>query len=83
MVGLVSLLLMDKSQVNWMNDWMFIYYVVISPIIVVLGVIISHLEKPSEEFILKRITFFEKVGTPWFGKKAYLKQLEYRNQKKI
>lgn len=78
-VGFASFLLMDKSSTYDMNDWMFLYYVVISPAIVVLGVIISHLEKPSDEFMLKRIKFFKVVGSPWFGKKEYFKQLESIN----
>lgn len=75
-VGFISIVLINKSQTYDINDWMFLYYVMISPAIIVLGIIISHLEKPSEQFLLKRVRFFEIVGSPWFGKNEYLKYLE-------
>ena len=61
------------------NDWMLMYYVFISPVIILIGIIISHLEKPSEEFILKKVRFFDKVGATWFGKKAYLEYKKNMN----
>jgi len=54
------------------NDWMFIYYVITCPVLILLGIIISFFEKPTEEFQAKRLRFFDKVGAPWFGRKAYL-----------
>jgi hypothetical protein len=59
-----------------LNDWMFLYYVIICPVIIGSGVIISLFEKPTEQFLLKKVRFFEKVGAPWFGKKDYLKYLD-------
>ena len=53
------------------NSWMFQYYVIICPVIVIFGIIISHFEKPDKQFMIKRAAFFDKVGAPWFGKKAY------------
>jgi solute:Na+ symporter, SSS family len=58
------------------NDWMFFYYVITCPAIIILGIIISYFEKLTEEFKEKRVRFFDKVGAPWFGKKEYLK---YKN----
>ncbi len=55
------------------NSWMFLYYVIICPLIVILGIIISHFEKPSKQFMIKRVAFFDLVGAPWFGKKEYYK----------
>jgi Na+/proline symporter len=62
------------------NEWMFQYYVIITPIIIALGIVISYFEKPSKEFMMKKIAFFDKVGAPWFGKKAYL---EYKKSNGI
>ena len=70
--GFATFIWINRSLDMNINDWMFLYYVIISPIIILLGIIISHFEKPSEEFILKKVRFFDKVGTPWFGKKAYM-----------
>jgi SSS family solute:Na+ symporter len=56
------------------NDWMFLYYVIICPIIIVLGIVISHFEKPTDKYLAKKARFFDKVGSPWFGKKAYLRK---------
>ncbi len=61
------------------NDWMLLYYVKISPCIIILGIIISHFEKPTEQYELKKVSFFDKVGAPWFGKKTYL---EYKKNLK-
>lgn len=82
-VGFLSVILMNQSPNYNINDWMFLYYVVIMPAIIIMGIIISHFEKPSEEYTIKRTRFFEKVGTPWFGKKAYLKHVESTNLKEI
>jgi hypothetical protein len=42
--------------------------------------LISLNEKTDENFIKKKILFFEKVGAPWFGKKEFLK---YKDDLKI
>lgn len=74
--GFGLLLLVYQTQTLDINDWMFIFYVIISPVIIIIGIIISHFEKPKEEFLIKKARFFEKVGDPWFGKKEYLNYLE-------
>jgi SSS family solute:Na+ symporter len=58
------------------NDWMFIFYVICCPAIVLLGIAISYFEVPSLQFLEKKVRFFEKAGAPWFGKKGYLGHLE-------
>jgi solute:Na+ symporter, SSS family len=75
-VGFTTLAWHDASE---FNNWMFLFYVIISPIIVVSGIVISFFEKPTPEFIAKKVAFFDKVGAPWFGKKEYLKQKEKDN----
>ncbi|HZH71561.1 MAG TPA: sodium:solute symporter family protein [Mariniphaga sp.] len=65
------------------NDWMFLFYVVISPLVILMGIIISVFEKPSEQFIEKRIRFFNKVGAPWFGKNEYKKHIEAKGLNRI
>ena len=75
-VGFISVILMIQSQKYNIDDWMFFYYVIVMPAIIIMGIIISNFEKPTEEFMIKRAHFFEKVGAPWFGKKAYLNYLE-------
>ena len=69
--GFASLVWHNYSTNLNFNDWMFNYYVLISPAIIIIGIIISLLEKPSSQFMAKRVAFFEKVGAPWFGRKAY------------
>jgi solute:Na+ symporter, SSS family len=67
--GFVTVLLVGQDF--GINDWMFLYYVIISPIIVLIGIVISLVEKPTGQFMLKKASFFEKVGPPWFGRKEY------------
>lgn len=70
--GFGSALAMSQSKIYDVNDWTFFYYVIICPIIILLGIVISHFEKTSEELTAKKIKFFDIVGAPWFGKKIYL-----------
>ncbi len=62
------------------HDWLFIYCCVAAPIVIIIGILISLNEKTDENFIKKKILFFEKVGAPWFGKKEFLK---YKDDLKI
>jgi solute:Na+ symporter, SSS family len=55
------------------QDWLFLFCCIIIPVIIVIGIIISLLEKQSNEYIAKRVDFFNKVGAPWVGKQEYLK----------
>lgn len=71
-VGFASYLLMKQTGVYSINDWMFTYYVIIYPIILFIGILISLVEKPTDKFMEKRVKFFDIVGQPWFGRKAYL-----------
>lgn len=73
--GFATVLLVKQDGNFGINDWMFLYYVIISPVIVFTGIIISWVEKPTRQFLLKRVYFFNKVGAPWFGKNEYF---EYR-----
>ena len=82
-LGFGSILWVNQAENMGINDWMFLYYVIISPLVIILGIIISLIEKPSEQFMVKRIHFFLKVGAPWFGKKEYLKKLEKLNWAKM
>ncbi len=59
------------------HDWLFIYCCVLAPVVFIIGIIISLVEKQDEEYMLKKAAFFNKVGAPWFGKKKYL---EYKNK---
>jgi solute:Na+ symporter, SSS family len=74
--GFSTVLLVKRGGTFSINDWMFLYYVIISPIIVCMGLIISWYEKPTKLFMTKRVRFFDKVGAPWFGKREYL---EFKN----
>lgn len=74
--GFASLLIIKTVGRYDFNDWMFLYYVIICPIIVLVGIIISLYEKPTEQYLLKKVHFFNNVGAPWFGKKGYLKYIE-------
>ena len=56
------------------QDWLFLYCCIITPMIIILGIIISLIEVQSEEYIATRVRFFNKVGAPWVGKQEYLKQ---------
>jgi solute:Na+ symporter, SSS family len=60
-----------KAELD-INSWMFLYYVIICPATIVIGIIISYFEKPTEQYKLRRIRFFDIVGAPVFGKKDYL-----------
>jgi solute:Na+ symporter, SSS family len=71
----------NQAKVLDINNWMFLYYVIICPIIVLLGIIISFFEKPTREYMIKRLNFFDKVGAPWFGKKSYLEYKKNNNLK--
>lgn len=78
--GFTTFIWTKHTSPNNINTWMFLYYVIISPSIIIMGIIISHFEKPSARFMVKRIAFFDKVGAPWFGKKAYMKFKQNYNQ---
>jgi len=78
--GFITFIWTKHTIPNNINTWMFLYYVIISPSIIIMGIIISHFEKPSDRFMVKRIAFFDKVGAPWFGKKAYMKFKKNNNQ---
>ncbi len=71
--GFATVLLVKQDGSFGINDWMFLYYVIISPAIIFMGIIISWFEKPTKQFMIKRVIFFDKVGAPWFGRKQYLK----------
>jgi len=77
--GFTTFIWTKHTSLN-INTWMFLYYVIISPSIIIMGIIISYFEKPSDRFMVKRIAFFDKVGAPWFGKKAYMKFKQNNNQ---
>ena len=55
------------------QDWLFLYCCIITPTIIIIGIIISLLEKQDNETISRRVDFFNKVGAPWIGKQDYLK----------
>jgi Na+/proline symporter len=55
------------------QDWLFLYCCIITPLIIIIGIIISLLEKETDEYIARRVDFFNKVGAPWIGKNEYLK----------
>ena len=78
--GFVSLWWNNQTGSLDINNWMFQYYVIISPIIIIIGIIISFLEKPTQQFLEKKVLFFDKIGAPWFGKKSFL---EYKNHHSI
>jgi solute:Na+ symporter, SSS family len=78
--GFATFLLVQQDGSFSISDWMFLYYVIISPIIVFIGIIISLVEKPTTTFMIKRVKFFDKVGAPWFGKKAYI---EYKRKNNL
>ena len=54
------------------QDWLFLFCCVITPAIIIIGIIISLLEKQSDEYISRRVDFFNKVGAPWVGKQEYI-----------
>src|SRR5690606_18200615 len=58
-VGFASYLLMKQTGVYSINDWMFTYYVIIYPIILFIGILISLVEKPTDKFMEKRVKFFD------------------------
>jgi solute:Na+ symporter, SSS family len=76
--GIVTFLIHTRAPGLDLNSWMFQYYVIICPAIVIVGIMISLWERPTPEFMLKRAAFFDKVGAPWFGKKEY-HQFKERN----
>ena len=53
------------------HDWLFLYCIIITPIILIIGVIISFVERQDKEYLAKKVAFFSKVGDPWFGKSEY------------
>ena len=55
------------------QDWLFLYCCIFTPTIIIVGIIISLLEKENKESIARRVDFYNKVGPPWVGKKEYLK----------
>jgi Na+/proline symporter len=55
------------------QDWLFLYCCLITPAIIIIGIILSRLEKQTHESIARRVDFFNKVGPPWVGKQEYLK----------
>jgi solute:Na+ symporter, SSS family len=55
------------------QDWLFLYCCIITPTIIIIGIITSLLEKENKESIASRVDFYNKVGPPWVGKKEYLK----------
>jgi len=55
------------------HDWLFIYCCVITPAIILIGIIISIFVKDNDDGRKKKIKFYDKIGAPWFGKKEYLK----------
>ena len=68
-----SLLLWTQSNENYdISYWMFAFYIICCPVIILGGVVISYFEKPSKEFLEKKARFFDTVGTPWIGKNDYL-----------
>ncbi len=79
LAGFGSLLWHSDAGNLDLNTWMFRYYVIISPMVVLLGIIISLFEKPSQRYLEKRAKFFDKVGAPWFGKKLYLEYKKNSN----
>ncbi len=76
LAGFFSIMLINKSGNYDINDWMFLYYVIIYPIVVMIGIVISNIEKPTENFLAKKVRFFEKMGAPWFGRKAYFEYIK-------
>jgi len=54
---------------------LFIYCCVVASIVTIIGIIISLIEKPNDEFLAKKVRFYNKIGAPWFGKKEYLESL--------
>jgi solute:Na+ symporter, SSS family len=71
-VGFTTFFWFNRSGKFDINRWMFIYYVLISPALILLGIIMSYFEKPTREFLIKRVKFFDRVGEPWFGRNSYL-----------
>lgn len=72
LTGFVTFLLYNYTTGLNIDSWMFLYYVVICPSIVVLGIIISYFEKPTTKYVARRIRFFDIVGAPLIGKNEYL-----------
>jgi carbon starvation protein CstA len=58
------------------QDWLFLFVCIITPVIIIMGIIISLFEKQTDEYIASRVKFFNKVGAPWVGKHDYLKYKE-------
>jgi SSS family solute:Na+ symporter len=70
--GFATFIWFNNAEKFDINSWMFLYYVILSPVIILIGIIISYIEKPTSNYMMKRASFFDKVGAPWFDKKAYL-----------
>lgn len=66
---------LNESLPLWFqnHDWLFIYCCVAAPIVIIIGIAISLIEKPDEKYTMKKTLFYIKVGKPWFGKKEFLK----------
>ena len=52
------------------QDWLFLYCCIITPIIIILGIIISLLEKENEEYIATRVDFLIKSVRHGLGKRS-------------
>ena len=48
--------------------WIYVY---LMPGICLLGLLISHLDRPSSEEIRRRVAFFRRVGAPWVGARDF------------
>ena len=51
--------------------WIYVY---LMPGICLLGLLISHLDRPSSEEIRRRVAFFRRVGAPWVGARDFASQ---------
>ena len=78
--GFLLLFIINRAEGYDLNDWMFYYYVIVSPLTILLGIVLSIFEKPTEVFKEKRVKFFDKVGAPWFGKNEYLEYKRLNNK---
>jgi Na+/proline symporter len=74
--GLTIHFLVKQTNPEVLNSWMLPYYAIAVPCTIGLGIIISHLERPRKAFLEKKAAFYQKVGAPWFGKKAYFQYLK-------
>lgn len=71
----------NNALPGWLqnHDWLFLYCCIAMPVVVAVGTAIALSEKSDEDYLNKKVSFFTKVGSPWFGKSKFLKNKAIRS----